>query len=134
MNNDPKLLLQLPYNRAWASVAHGLKKAEFEINDVNRDAGYLLVTYMPRPTKKDQPGFWARLFGAEPAKFANIAFAGQKFKVLVDQTPSHKAQMSVIRAERVLSKQASDDESQALKPLTPEQEEAVLNLFKGYLS
>lgn len=140
VNNDPKLLLQLPYNRAWASVAHGLKKAEFKINDVNRAAGYLLVTYLPAPSDKDQPGMFARAFGAEPAEFANIAFAGQQFKILVEQPVSDKVQISTIRAERVLNsetspQQAEDTEdAEALKPLTLEQEEAVLKLFKGYLS
>lgn len=144
VNNDPKLLLQLPYNRAWASVAHGLKKAEFKINDVNRDAGYLLVTYLPAPSDKDQPGMFARAFGAEPAEFANIAFAGQQFKILVEQPLSNKVQISTIRAERVLNdteqnaqaKKQSAEESgdEMLKPLTLEQEEAVLKLFKGYLS
>lgn len=138
INNDPKLLLQLPYNRAWASVAHGLKKAEFKINDVNRDAGYLLVTYMPKPSDSDQPGLFARAFGAEDAEFANIAFAGQQFRILVEQSASEQAQISTIRAERVLKEASetldSDEQSEPQTPLTLEQEEAVLNLFKGYLS
>lgn len=143
INNDPKLLLQLPYNRAWASVAHSLKKAEFKIDDVNRDAGYLLVTYLPAPSDSDQPGMFARAFGAKPAEFANIAFAGQQFKILVEQDGNNKAQISTIRAERAnvqlqtssqTQKADDDDENQSLAPLTVEQETAVLNLFKGYLS
>ncbi|HEY9035314.1 MAG TPA: outer membrane protein assembly factor BamC [Pseudomonadales bacterium] len=60
-NGRPYLLLELPYARGWASIGNALAPSGFEALDQDYSAG----TYMIRPAHVEEPGWWARLWGAE---------------------------------------------------------------------
>jgi outer membrane protein assembly factor BamC len=155
---DPRLVLQLPFNRAWASMAHALKKAEFRIDDINREQGYFLATYMPLPTDDEKPGFWRRLFGAEDPEHSDKMFAGQQFKLGIQSATNASQQSAAIirvlavledtKANRGSVSESSidmDDENDSVEtpvsardaqelPLSAKNQGLVLILFKGYLS
>ena len=48
--------LELPYDRAWASLARSLEQSGFEITDRNRSAGEYFVSYRGDP--EDEKGGW----------------------------------------------------------------------------
>lgn len=79
--------LQLPYDRAWASVGNALKKAGFRIDDKDRSQGEYIASYRPKPTQEDQPGFWGRLFGRGEPEYADVMFAGEQYRISVTETP-----------------------------------------------
>jgi len=58
---QPFLLLELPYPRGWASVGNALESADLELIDQDYTAG----VYQVREIIREQPGWWARLWGAE---------------------------------------------------------------------
>lgn len=117
-NQNPYLALNLTYRRAWATTALALKKAEFAIDERQADKNRYLTTFAPPASEDQQPGFLARLFGAKPVLYAEQAFAGDKITIEVKPVPSG-AEIRVINTE---------------KAYTAKQQEAILNLFKGYLS
>jgi outer membrane protein assembly factor BamC len=157
-DKDPRLVLQLPFNRAWASMAHALKKAEFRIDDINREEGYFLATYLPLPTEDEKPGFWRRLFGAEDPEHSDKMFAGQQFKLGIQPvTNASQQSAAIIRVLGVLEGVKADaemvselsadmddddlsietsgaDQEFTTQPLNAKNQGLVLILFKGYLS
>ncbi len=58
---QPYLLLELPYERAWASLGNALEPANLE----NLDQDYSAGMYLVRQANVEQPGWWARLWGAD---------------------------------------------------------------------
>ncbi len=61
-NGVPYLDLRLPFDRAWASLGLALKKASYEVNDLDRSQGVYYVRYVPREEKQKKRGFFKRLF------------------------------------------------------------------------
>ena len=56
--------LQLPFDRAWASVGSALPKAGYAVDDLNRDQRTYYVQYQEEAEKEAaKPGFFARLLG-----------------------------------------------------------------------
>lgn len=66
-DEEPWLLLELPYDRAWGSLGVALTKAGFETVDRHHSDGVYFVR-PPHLKNEDKPGFWARLFGAGGAE------------------------------------------------------------------
>lgn len=58
----PVIRLQLPFVRAWASLGLALEKANFQIEDRNRDQGLYYTRYVEQ--RDEEPGFFARLFSS----------------------------------------------------------------------
>ena len=53
-----------PFDRAWRRVGLALDRGGFTVEDRDRAAGIYYVRYVdPRSAGKEEPGFWARLFG-----------------------------------------------------------------------
>ena len=61
-SNQPYLSLALSFDRAWASLGLALKKANFDISDLDRSRGFYLVTSGGASSVKDEKGFISRLF------------------------------------------------------------------------
>ncbi len=110
--------IQLPYDRAWASVGNALKKAEFRVDDKDRSRGEYIASYWPQPTEEDQPGFWGNLFGRGQPEYADVMFAGEQYRVSVTET-SEGAEIRFY--------QEGDDYSAA-------EAESLIALIKGYLT
>lgn len=60
--SQPFIRLNLPFNRAWASVGRSLEKSGYTVDDLNRSDQIYYVYYKEKTTKKDDKGFFARLF------------------------------------------------------------------------
>lgn len=65
---DPYLSLRLSFDRAWASLGLGLKKANFDISDLDRSQGFYLVTPKRSASEKNKKGFFSRLFSRSEKK------------------------------------------------------------------
>lgn len=65
---DPYLMLELPFDRGWASLGLALKKASFEIHDLDRSGGIYHVRYVDRSGREKKPGFLKRLFSRNNAE------------------------------------------------------------------
>jgi outer membrane protein assembly factor BamC len=60
----PTLMIDEPFDRAWRRVGLALDRGGFTVEDRDRQAGLYYVRYVdPKSAGKDEPGWWARLFG-----------------------------------------------------------------------
>ena len=112
---EPVVKLSLPFDRAWASLGSALKKADFNVVDLNRSKGLYYVAYEPADDE-DKPGFFSRLFGAgkkeEDAEAKNYLFNVERL--------DDGVQIGIRKS--------------ADKELAEEQAKALLERVKGYLS
>jgi outer membrane protein assembly factor BamC len=79
---DSYLQLELPFDRAWASVGLALSKAGFEVTDKDRSAGEYYVRYLGQ-TVTEQKGWWARLWDNDDVH----PMVGQSFVISVQSQP-----------------------------------------------
>jgi len=63
---DTYLRLELPYDRAWASLGRALEKASFQITDRDRSSGIYYVQFL-RDGDDEEPGWWSGLWGDDDA-------------------------------------------------------------------
>lgn len=59
---QPYLDLQLPFDRAWASLGLALRKASYQVSDLDRSQGIYYAHYVVRADREKKPGFFKRLF------------------------------------------------------------------------
>jgi len=68
VNNQPVVLIDEGFDRAWRRVGLALDRTGFTVEDRDRSQGTYFVRYVPpNPDKKD-PGFFGRLFSRESAQ------------------------------------------------------------------
>ena len=60
-SSEPYLSLSLPFDRAWASLGLALKKANFDISDLNRSRGFYVARSNGSALVKKEKGFISRL-------------------------------------------------------------------------
>lgn len=60
---DPYIVVQLNFDRSWASLSYSAQRGGFTIVDQNRAGGVLLVDYAE--SDKAELGFWQRWFGGD---------------------------------------------------------------------
>jgi outer membrane protein assembly factor BamC len=89
VNNQPVVLMNEPFDRAWRRVGLALDRTGFTVEDRDRSQGTYFVRYVPpNPDKKD-PGFFGRLFSRsesaeQPLKFRiNLKTEGETTTVSV---------------------------------------------------
>ncbi len=121
----PYLVLKLSHERAWASVAKALEKAEFRIDEQDRQAERYMVSYWPSPRDEDMPGFWGRLFGFDAPEYAELEYAGEQYRIRVNQK-SDKVELHIDQLE-------GEGEGDTFE-FTPQEAERIMNLIKGYLT
>ena len=73
------LKLELPFDRAWASLGRALEETVFEITDKNRSSGIYYVLYSGERAEEEQ-GWWASIWTAEDAN----PMVGQVFTITVE--------------------------------------------------
>ena len=84
------LTLAEPFDRAWRRVGVALDRSGFTVEDRDRTAGLYFVRYVdPKSAGKEEPGFWAKLFG-NPVN----PLAAQRYRVVV-KTADGKTDVSV---------------------------------------
>jgi outer membrane protein assembly factor BamC len=76
------LRLELPFDRAWASLGRALEKSAFEITDRDRSSGIYYVRYVGMAAKQEQ-GWWASLWSSDDAQL----LVGQVFVVSMHTLP-----------------------------------------------
>lgn len=59
-----RIILELPFDRAWASVVKGTEDADFAIDDRDRSQGILYVTFVG-PQEEEDSGWFDWLWGGE---------------------------------------------------------------------
>jgi len=105
--------LDLPFDRAWASLARSLERSGFAINDRNRSAGRYYATYVG--DTEDDEGGWFRWLGG--GKDDNPAVGVPLLVTMVTADDGH--------VEIRLAPEGSD------AGLAPREREALLVLIKG---
>lgn len=76
------LRLELPFDRAWASLGRALEKSTFEITDKDRSSGIYYVRFLGLAVEKEQ-GWWASLWNSDDAQ----RLVGQIFVVSMQTLP-----------------------------------------------
>jgi outer membrane protein assembly factor BamC len=76
------LRLELPFDRAWASLGRALEKSAFEITDRDRSSGNYYVRFLGMTAKQEQ-GWWASLWNSDDAQL----LVGQVFVVSMQTLP-----------------------------------------------
>lgn len=114
-DGEPVVKLNLPFERAWASLAAALKKADFEVVDLNRSEGLYYVAYDPEEDK-EKPGFFGRMFGV-----------GKKDK-------DAKGESYLFNVQQIDDGVQIGIRKSAEQQLAEEQAKVLLERVKGYLS
>jgi len=91
VNNQPVVLIDEPFDRAWRRVGLALDRTGFTVEDRDRSQGTYFVRYVPPSADKKDPGFLGRLFSGfgskaaeQPLKFRiNLRTEGQTTTVSV---------------------------------------------------
>jgi outer membrane protein assembly factor BamC len=112
INNQPVVLIDEGFDRAWRRVGLALDRTGFTVEDRDRSQGTYFVRYVaPNPDKKD-PGFLGKLFGRSekvepPIKYRiNVKGEGQSTTVSV-LTASGTPEVSA-NAQRIVQVIADD--------------------------
>jgi outer membrane protein assembly factor BamC len=89
LNNQPVVVINEPFDRAWRRVGLALDRTGFTVEDRDRSQGTYFVRYVPPSADKKDPGFFGRLFSRseraqQPLKFRiNLKTEGQTTTVSV---------------------------------------------------
>jgi outer membrane protein assembly factor BamC len=112
VNNQPVVVMEEPFDRAWRRVGLALDRTGFTVEDRDRSQGTYFVRYVPpNPDKKD-PGFFGKLFSRaeaaeQPLKYRiNLKTEGQTTTVSVLNT--NGAPASPQNAQRIVQVIADD--------------------------
>lgn len=89
----PVLKLDARFDRAWASVVNSADDIILKVTDRNRSEGRVFVTYNQR-AKEIEPGFFARLFGAD-----EIAESDQELLLNVVSVDDYQVNVVVVDKE-----------------------------------
>jgi len=89
VNNQPVLVIEEPFDRAWRRVGLALDRTGFTVEDRDRSQGTYFVRYVPPNPDKKEPGFFGKLFSRataaeQPLKYRiNLKTEGQTTTVSV---------------------------------------------------
>lgn len=92
VNNQPVVLVDEGFDRAWRRVGLALDRTGFTVEDRDRSQGTYFVRYVaPNPDKKD-PGFLGKIFGSSPKAEPPI-----KYRIAL-KSQGESTQVSVLNA------------------------------------
>jgi outer membrane protein assembly factor BamC len=83
LNGQPAVELNEGFDRAWRRVGLSLDRTGFTVEDRDRSKGTYFVRYVEPSTKKQEPGFFSKIFSGTPATVAPL-----KLRVLVTSAES----------------------------------------------
>ncbi|MDR0781085.1 MAG: outer membrane protein assembly factor BamC [Pseudomonadales bacterium] len=113
-NGGEALLLQAPYERAWAAVARALQRGNVLIDTQDSGAGLFEVNYVPGSgdREKNKPGFFKRLF-----TFGNGITEPSALQVRLQRTNNGSIEVQVLpKNDAAAGKNAN--KAQAVPPAT----------------
>jgi outer membrane protein assembly factor BamC len=88
-NNQPTVVIDEPFDRAWRRVGLALDRTGFTVEDRDRSQGTYFVRYVPPNPDKKEPGFFGKIFSRSsdaeaPLKYRiNLKTEGQTTTVSV---------------------------------------------------
>jgi outer membrane protein assembly factor BamC len=111
INNQPVVVIDEAFDRAWRRVGLALDRTGFTVEDRDRSQGTYFVRYVaPNPDKKD-PGFLAKLFSREtaeqPLKY-RINLKGEGQSTTVSVLNASGAPETSVNAQRIVQVIADD--------------------------
>lgn len=71
-NGTQILRLDASFERAWSAVGRALMAADIRVDDLNRSTGLYYID-LAQSAKKDEPGFFKRLFGSSDKKVESVS-------------------------------------------------------------
>jgi len=89
VNNQPVVVIDEGFDRAWRRVGLALDRTGFTVEDRDRSQGTYFVRYVPPNADKKDPGFFGKLFSRstpteQPLKYRiNVKTEGEKTTVSV---------------------------------------------------
>ncbi|MDI9334622.1 MAG: outer membrane protein assembly factor BamC [Cytophagales bacterium] len=86
------LLVREAYEQAWRRVGLSLDRTNFTVEDRDRTKGIYFVRYVEPGADKDEPGFFARLFGAKAKESL------QKYQVILKSDAAASTRVQVADA------------------------------------
>ncbi len=97
VTGQPSAALEVdePFERAWRRVGVALDRSGFTVEDRDRSVGIYIVRYVSKPETKEEPGFFAKLFGRGNPTPAPTPVEGQRFRVALS-TGGEKTLVSVL--------------------------------------
>ena len=109
LNGGPSAALEVddPFDRAWRRVGLALDRSGFTVEDRDRAGGLYYVRYVdPKSAGKEEPGFFAKLFGdasnpQAPVRY-RIAVKGSGEKTVVSVLSSGGAPEAGENGERII--------------------------------
>jgi outer membrane protein assembly factor BamC len=108
--------LELPFDRAWASVARALEKSAFDITDRDRSQGAYYATFVGLESEEDEEGWFDWLWGEDEQPLLGESF-------LLEMTLQKDQSISIrLRPEN------------AEVPYRKRDEQSLLALIKGNIS
>jgi outer membrane protein assembly factor BamC len=107
------LRLELPFDRAWASMGRALQKSSFEITDKDRSSGTYYVRFQSDAGEEEQ-GWWSQLWKREDAQPPS----DQVFLVLMKSLPEQAVSIRLKPQDAGLS-------------LDKREEQEILTMIKG---
>ncbi len=108
--------LELPFNRAWASVSRALQRSGFEITDRDRSAGRFYARFTG-PQEEEEEGWFDWLFGGGDEH----PLAGQDFIISIDSQGEEMVHVRLWLADETAT-------------LAKRDEQSLLTLIKGNIS
>jgi len=103
---ETRIRLALPFNRAWASLIKGTEQADFVIDDRNRSEGVLYATFVG-PQEQEESGWFDWLWGGED----DHPLAGHRYQIHLD---AEKDDMMLITLRGIDGEVIERREQQAL--------------------
>lgn len=85
------LRLELPFDRAWASMGRALEKSSFEITDKDRSSGIYYVRFQDEAAEEEQ-GWWAGLWDSDDGDLPSDQIFLVSMKSLPEQAVSIRFQ------------------------------------------
>jgi outer membrane protein assembly factor BamC len=113
----PLIRLELPYNRAWASIERALRDANFELLDKDRSSGSYFVHYV-RPLEQDAG--WLDWLFENSENDPVEGLAEHRYRVEVNQQNEELVNITILR-----------DDGQ---DLSYSHQQSILALIKGKIS
>lgn len=112
VNNQPVVLIDEGFDRAWRRVGLALDRTGFTVEDRDRSQGTYFVRYVPPNPDKKEPGFFGKLFSRsapaeQPLKY-RIALKSEGQTTTVSVLNANGAPETSANAQRIVQVIADD--------------------------
>jgi len=92
------ILMTLDKERVMASVGGALNRLPFTVEDTHRSMGFIYASYDPEyqeNMEQKEPGFFARLFGAEKREAAKISGRTLHYRIQIEEIAAEEMRILV---------------------------------------